>query len=103
MNACLTLGVECDGADVVTIEGLAADGDLHPLQKAFVKHGALQCGYCTPGMIMSAKALLDDKPQPSAEEIEEAIAGNLCRCTGYLQIVEAIEAAIELRADEGLT
>ena len=86
-----------------TVEGLGHDGELHPLQQAFVEKGAVQCGYCTPGMIMSAKALLDENPQPSHDEIEEALAGNLCRCTGYFQIVEAVEAAIESRSNEGLT
>jgi len=85
--------MKAHGREVVTIEGLSRDGELHPLQQAFIEQGSVQCGYCTPGMIMSAKALLDENPNPSLEEIEEAIAGNLCRCTGYLQIVEAINQA----------
>ncbi len=91
--SCLTLAVEADGRDILTIEGLAQNGQLHPIQNAFVEHGAIQCGFCTPGMIMSAKALLDENPNPTEEEVRQAIAGNLCRCTGYVKIVEAILAA----------
>ncbi len=92
--ACMMLAVEADGSRVTTIEGLAGEGyRLHPLQKAFVEHGAVQCGYCTPGFIMSAKALLDKKQNPTVEEIKHAISNNICRCTGYVQIIEAIEAA----------
>lgn len=91
--SCLTLAVEANGKDVLTIEGLAKDGELHPLQEAFVEHGAIQCGFCTPGMILSAKALLDKNPRPTKEEVRSGIAGNLCRCTGYAKIVEAILAA----------
>ena len=91
--SCLTLAVEADGRDILTIEGLAQNGQLHPIQNAFVEHGAIQCGFCTPGMIMSAKALLDENPKPTEEEVRRAIAGNLCRCTGYVKIVEAILAA----------
>lgn len=90
VNSCLVLAVEAEGCEIITIEGLAEDGKLHPLQEAFIKHQGLQCGFCTPGMIMSAKALLDRNPNPSDEEIKEAIAGNLCRCTGYYHIIEAI-------------
>ncbi|MBC8264567.1 MAG: (2Fe-2S)-binding protein [Anaerolineales bacterium] len=101
--SCLLPAMKAHCREVITIEGLSRDGELHPLQRAFIEKGSVQCGYCTPGMIMSAKALLDKNPQPSADEIEEAIAGNLCRCTGYFQIMEAIEAAIQSRLDEGLT
>ena len=92
-NSCSTLAVECDGRDSVTIEGVAKDGKLHPIQKQFIDKWALQCGYCTPGMIMSAKCLLEKNPHPTELEIREAIEGNLCRCTGYAKIVEAIQAA----------
>jgi len=94
VNSCLFPAVEIDGATVTTIEGLAkASGELHPLQAAFIEQGAVQCGYCTPGMIMSAKALLDENPNPTEEEIRHALAGNFCRCTGYVQIVDAVKAA----------
>jgi len=92
--SCLALAVDCDGSDVATVEGLAADGQLHPLQEAFADHGGSQCGYCTPGMLVTAKALLDQNPHPSRDQIREALSGNLCRCTGYLQIFDAVEAAI---------
>lgn len=92
VNSCLLLAMEVDGHDVVTIESLAKDGKLHPIQQAFIDKWALQCGYCTPGMIMSAKALLDHNPDPTEHEIRDAIAGNLCRCTGYAKIVEAIDS-----------
>jgi len=95
VNSCLVLAVEANGKDVLTIEGLAKDDKLHPLQEAFIKEGAVQCGYCTPGMIISAKALLDENPNPTEEEVKKAIAGNLCRCTGYVKIVKAILAAAE--------
>lgn len=92
--SCMMLAVEADGKEVLTIEGLADKGyQLHPLQKAFVDHGAIQCGYCTPGFIMSAKVLLDRNLDPTPDEIKGAISNNICRCTGYVQIVEAIEAA----------
>lgn len=91
VNSCLVLAVEVDGHSVETIEGLAKEGVLHPLQEAFIKHQGVQCGFCTPGMIMSAKALLDRNPTPTEEEIKEAIGGNLCRCTGYVPIVAAIK------------
>lgn len=91
--ACLVLALECEGRSVETVEGLAQGGTLHPLQAAFADLGAAQCGYCTPGMLMTAKALLEREAAPSRERIREAISGNLCRCTGYAQIVEAIEAA----------
>ena len=91
--SCLLLAVEAQGKRITTIEGLAKDGQLHPLQQAFIDHGAIQCGFCTPGLILSAKALLDRNPKPTEVEVREAIAGNLCRCTGYVKIVEAIQAA----------
>ena len=91
--SCLTLAVEAQGKKIVTIEGVADGSTLHPIQKAFVETGAIQCGYCTPGFIMSAKALLDKNPHPTEDEIKEGIANNVCRCTGYVQIVEAIQTA----------
>jgi aerobic-type carbon monoxide dehydrogenase small subunit (CoxS/CutS family) len=91
--SCLVLAVECEGAEVVTVEGLARDARLHPLQEAFADCGATQCGYCTPGFLVTAKALLDEKPQATRGEIAEALSGNLCRCTGYIQIFEAVELA----------
>ncbi len=90
--ACLTLAVEAQGRAITTIEGIATGGQLHPLQQAFIDHGAIQCGYCTPGMILSAKALLDRNPQPTLEDIKEGMYGNLCRCTGYAKIAQAILA-----------
>ena len=96
VNSCLVLGVEADGTEILTIEGLAANGELHPLQNTFVQYGAIQCGFCSPGMIMSAKALLDENRDPTEEEIRRAIEGNLCRCTGYAKIVRAIKACAEL-------
>ena len=93
VNSCLVLGVEADGQEITTIEGLAEGGKLHPVQEAFVEHAGMQCGFCTPGMVMSAKALLDRKAEPSEEEIREGIAGNFCRCTGYTKIIESIGAA----------
>src|SRR4051812_6691427 len=92
--SCLVLGAECDGRRVTTVEGLASDGRLHPLQETFADLGAAQCGYCTPGFLVTAKALLDEHPHPTAAEIREALSGVLCRCTGYQQIVEAVQAAI---------
>jgi carbon-monoxide dehydrogenase small subunit len=91
VHSCLTLAMEVDGHEVLTIEGIAAvNGELHPIQKKFIERWAFQCGYCTPGMVMSAKALLDKNPHPTEYEVREAIAGNLCRCTGYVKYVEAI-------------
>jgi len=96
VNACLMLALEGQGKNILTIEGLSAEGSrLHPIQEAFVTHGAVQCGFCSPGMIMAAKAFLDETPNPSEEEIKRAISGHLCRCTGYVQIAEAIQAAAE--------
>lgn len=88
--SCLILAIEVKDRDIFTIEGLAQNGKLDPLQKAFIDHGAIQCGYCTPGMILSAKALLERNPHPTEDEVKEGISGNLCRCTGYTKIVEAI-------------
>lgn len=98
--SCLVLGVECKGREVVTVEGLAANGRLHPLQEAFADLGAAQCGYCTPGILVTAKALLDRHPHPTRDQICEAVSGNLCRCTGYQQIFEAIEDAVRRTASE---
>lgn len=95
VNSCLALAAEADGSQITTIEGLADGDKLHPLQQAFVDHGGLQCGFCTPGMILSAKALLDKNPTPTDNEIKQGIAGNLCRCTGYAKIIESIKAAAE--------
>ena len=96
VNSCIFPALEIEGRKVTTIEGLTdAQGNLHPIQKAFIDHGAVQCGFCTPGMVLSAKALLDECPKPSEEEIRHGIAGNLCRCTGYLQIIQAIKAVSE--------
>ena len=92
--ACLILGVECEGREVVTVEGLGSDGRLDPLQEAFADLGATQCGYCTPGILVTARALLDRVPDPHRAQIREALSGNLCRCTGYQQIFEAVEAAL---------
>jgi aerobic-type carbon monoxide dehydrogenase small subunit (CoxS/CutS family) len=92
--SCLVLGVDCDGRTVTTVEGLVEDGRLHPLQDAFADLGAAQCGYCTPGFLVTAKALLDEHANPTRDQIREALSGCLCRCTGYQQIFEAVEAAI---------
>jgi carbon-monoxide dehydrogenase small subunit len=99
VNACLVLAVECDGDDVVTIEGLAAGGTSDPIQQAFVDTGAVQCGFCIPGMIVAARYLLETKPHPSEEEIREGLAGNLCRCAGYSRIVSAVALASKRRQD----
>jgi len=93
VNACVLLAVRCRDRAIVTIEGLAAGGELHPLQRAFIDHGAVQCGYCIPGMILAAKAYLDEHPSPSEDAVREALAGNLCRCTGYQKIAEAVLSA----------
>jgi len=93
VHSCLTLAMHADHREVVTIEGLAEGDRLHPIQRAFVDYHGLQCGFCTPGMILSAKALLDETPRPTREEIQRGLTGNLCRCTGYEQIIEAVEAA----------
>lgn len=90
INSCLVLAVDANGRELLTIEGLAKNGQLHPLQEAFIQEGAVQCGYCTSGMLLSAKALLDENPAPKEEDVKKGIAGNLCRCTGYVRIVKAI-------------
>lgn len=94
VNSCLVLAVNADGSEITTVEGLTQDGRMHALQESFLKHGAFQCGFCTPGMLMSGKALLDKNPKPSELEIRQAIAGNLCRCTGYAKVVQAIQDVI---------
>jgi len=96
INACLVLAIQADGKEILTIEGLSSGGRLHPLQETFVEEGAVQCGFCVPGMILSAKALLDEKKDPSEEEIREALSGNLCRCTGYVKIIKAVQRAAAL-------
>jgi len=95
VNSCLVLIGQVEGKEITTIEGLAKEGNLDGIQRAFAEYGAVQCGYCTPGMILSVKALLDKNPQPTREEIKEGISGNLCRCTGYEQIIEAVESMVK--------
>jgi len=98
------LGGELDGSSVLTIEGLSIDGGLHPVQRAFVDHGAIQCGFCTPGMVMSTVALLNRNPNPSENEVRLRLAGNICRCTGYTKIIEAVMAASKaMRGGDGIT
>ena len=92
VKSCMLLAVEVNGKSVLTLEGLSSGDQLHPLQQAFLENGAVQCGFCTPGMILTAKALLDENPNPTVEEIKEAMQGNLCRCTGYVKIIEAIKS-----------
>ncbi len=91
--SCLVLPVECQGREIETVEGMARDGQLHPLQQAFAELGAAQCGYCTPGILLTAEALIEDNPTPTRDEIKHALAGNLCRCTGYTKILDAVELA----------
>ena len=101
VNSCLVLAVEAEGEEIMTVEGLARGTALHPLQEAFIKCGGFQCGFCTPGMLMSAKALLDENPDPTEDEIRRGISGNLCRCTGYVKIIDSIkEAASVMRQGE---
>ena len=100
VNSCLVLAAEADGQEILTIEGLLEAGNLHPIQEAFVERAGMQCGFCTPGMIISAKALLDRHPDPSEKEIREAMAGNFCRCTGYTKIVESVDAAARALREE---
>lgn len=99
VNSCMMMAAQADGAEITTIEGLARDGELHPLQQSFLDHGAAQCGFCIPGMLLSAKAFLDENPKPTREEVKEAILGNLCRCTGYKKQVDAIMAVVEAREE----
>ena len=99
VNSCLVLAVEAEGHEILTIEGLSDGMGLHPLQQAFVERGGIQCGFCSPGMIMSARALLDENPHPSEDEIKHALAGNLCRCTGYIPIFKSVQAVIEKAED----
>ncbi|UCE59672.1 MAG: (2Fe-2S)-binding protein [Phycisphaerales bacterium] len=100
VNSCLVLAVECEGSKVLTIEGLESNGQLHPIQKAFVDYGAVQCGFCTPGMIMAAYALLESNPAPTEDEVKRGLEGNLCRCTGYQKIIEAILSLAVRGADD---
>jgi len=93
VNSCMVLAVECEGANIVTVEGLAKDGVLDPVQQTIIDHGGVQCGFCTPGILISSRALLDRIPNPTEEEIREALVGNLCRCTGYIRIVDAVKDA----------
>ncbi len=93
VNSCMVLAVECQGANVVTVEGLAKDGVLDPVQQAIINHGGVQCGFCTPGMLISARALLNRNPEPSEDDIRAALVGNLCRCTGYVRIIDAVQEA----------
>ncbi len=101
ISSCLMLAVSADGAEIQTIEGLAKDGQLHPLQQAFIDYGGFQCGICTPGQIMAAKSLLDQKAKPSDEEIKEWMMGNLCRCTGYYKIMDSIKAVVDGKVTTG--
>jgi carbon-monoxide dehydrogenase small subunit len=96
VNSCLVLAVECDGVDIVTVEGLAQDSQLDPIQEAIMEAGGVQCGFCTPGILISSRALLDRNPNPSVSEIKAALVGNLCRCTGYLRIIYAVQAAAKM-------
>jgi carbon-monoxide dehydrogenase small subunit len=93
VNSCMVLAAECDGAEIVTVEGLAGDQQLDPIQEAMIEAGGVQCGFCTPGILISSRALLDRNPNPSEDEIREALVGNLCRCTGYVRIIESVKAA----------
>lgn len=97
VNSCMVLGVECDGAKIITVEGLSHDGQLDPVQQAIMEAGGVQCGFCTPGVLISARALLDRTSKPTEAEIQEALVGNLCRCTGYVRIIEGIKQAAKLQ------
>ena len=98
VNSCMVLAVECDGAKIVTVEGLSEDKQLDPIQEAIIQAGGVQCGFCTPGILISSRALLDRNPHPSEDEIQEALVGNLCRCTGYVRIIESVKKAAEKQA-----
>jgi carbon-monoxide dehydrogenase small subunit len=100
VNSCMVLAVECDGSKIVTVEGLAGDKRLDPVQEAIVQAGGVQCGFCTPGILISARALLDRNPNPAEDEIKEALVGNLCRCTGYARIIESVKAAAKVQLAE---
>ena len=97
VNSCMVLAVECDGAEIITVEGLASDKQLDPIQEAMIEAGGVQCGFCTPGILISSRAFLDRNPDPSDEEIREALVGNLCRCTGYARIIEAVKKAATIK------
>jgi carbon-monoxide dehydrogenase small subunit len=97
VNSCMVLGVECDEAEIITVEGLSQDGQLDPVQDAIIEAGGVQCGFCTPGVLISARALLDRTPNPTEAEIQDALVGNLCRCTGYVRIIEGIKQAAKLQ------
>jgi carbon-monoxide dehydrogenase small subunit len=97
VNSCMVLAVECDGANVVTVEGLAGDTQLDPIQEAVIRAGGVQCGFCTPGILISSRALLDRNPNPGEAEIQEALVGNLCRCTGYVRIIEGVKIAAKMQ------
>jgi carbon-monoxide dehydrogenase small subunit len=99
VNSCLVLAVECEGSDIVTVEGLAYDGQLDPIQKAILQAGGVQCGFCTPGILIASRALLDRNPQPSESEVREALVGNLCRCTGYKRIIDGVLEAAEMEKE----
>jgi carbon-monoxide dehydrogenase small subunit len=97
VNSCMVLAVECDGAKIVTVEGLAEDKQLDPIQEAIIQAGGVQCGFCTPGILISSRALLDRNPNPNEDEIQEALVGNLCRCTGYVRIIESVKMAAKMQ------
>jgi carbon-monoxide dehydrogenase small subunit len=97
VNSCMVLAVECEGAEITTVEGLAGENQLHPIQEALIREGGVQCGFCTPGILISAHALLQRSPNPSDDEIREALVGNLCRCTGYVRIIESVKEAARRR------
>jgi carbon-monoxide dehydrogenase small subunit len=99
INSCMVLAVECDGAKIVTVEGLASDKQLDPVQEAIIQSGGVQCGFCTPGILISSRALLDRNPNPGEQEIREALVGNLCRCTGYVRIIDSVKAAAKVQSE----